>query len=132
MCPATLPRIPAFVLLASCLLVGQQQTTTPPSPSQTNPPAQDQATNPSPPAPTPAPTKEPAEPTPAQPAPAQPAQAQPPTAQPRPSESGQQAAATPKSRQSPKAEAWQILDDACTGNRTITRAMAIRVLGLMP
>jgi HEAT repeat protein len=40
--------------------------------------------------------------------------------------------ATPKASKSPKAEAWQILDDACTGNRTITRAMAIRVLGLMP
>jgi HEAT repeat protein len=115
---ATLPRIPAFVLVASCLLFAQQQSTTPASPPQTSAPAQEQPTNPS----APPPTNEPAHPT----------TVQPPTAQPQASESGQQSTATPKARKSPKAEAWQILDAACTGDRTIARATAIRVLGLMP
>ncbi len=110
---ATLPRIPAFVLVASCLLFAQQQSTTPASPPQTSAPAQEQPTNPS----APPPTNEPAHPT---------------TVQPQASESGQQSTATPKARKSPKAEAWQILDAACTGDRTIARATAIRVLGLMP
>lgn len=127
MCTATLPRIPAFVLLASCLLFAQEQSTTPVSPPQTNAPAQEQPKNPSAPAPTPPPTNEPARPTPAKSTPEQP-----PTAQSQANESGQQAMATPKAGKSPKAEAWQILDTACTGDRTISRAMAIRVLGLMP
>jgi len=125
---ATLPGICAFVLIASCWVFGQESTTPPP---QTNPPSHGQ------------PAQQPAEEPPAQvqppnqslPAsanePARPAAAQP-TTQPRASESGQQAPATSKAGKNPKVEAWQILDDACTGNKTITRAMAIRVLGLMP
>jgi HEAT repeats len=134
---ATLPGISAFVLIASCLVFGQQQSTTPPpqtsappqeQPAQAQPgqgqppqepPAQVQPTNPSaPPA-----TNEPAQPAPAQP---------PSMAQPRPGESGQLATATPKASKNPKAEAWQVLDAACIANRMIGRAMAIRVLGLMP
>src|ERR1700724_2092929 len=99
MCTATLPGIPAFVLLASCWLFAQQQSPTPASPPQTNAPAQEQPTNPSATAPTPAPTNEPA-----QPAPAKSTPEQPPTAQPQANESGQQAMATPKASKSPKAE----------------------------
>lgn len=115
---ATLPGIPAFVLLASCLLFAQQQSTTPASPPQTNAPAKEQPTNPN----SPPPSNEPAHP----------ATAQQPTAQPQASESGKQSTAAPKDGESPKAEAWQILDAACTGDRTIGRVTAIRVLGLMP
>ncbi len=119
---AVLPRIPALVLLTSCLLFAQQQST-PPLPPQTDTPAQGQAAQEQPKNPSPPPaTNEPAQSSPTQP----------PTTQPRASESGQQAPATPKGRKNPKVEAWEILDDACTGNKTITRAMAIRVLGLMP
>src|ERR1019366_4992936 len=52
--------------------------------------------------------------------------------QPQESESVQQLTATPKARESAKAEAWQIRDAAGTGDRTIARATASRVLGLMP
>lgn len=129
---ATLLRIPAFVVLASCLLFAQQQSTTPPSTRPTNAPAQAQPTNPSTPAPTPAPTPPPTN-EPSQAAPAPPTPQQPPAAaQPQASEPGQRATATPKAGKNPKAEAWQVLDAACIGNRTIGRAMAIRVLGLMP
>ena len=115
---ATLPGIPAFLVLASCLLFAQQQSTTPTSPPQTNAPAQEQPTNPN----SPPPSNEPAHPT----------TAQPPTVQPQASESGQQSTAAPKAGENRKAEAWQILDDACTGDRTIARVTAILVLGLMP
>src|SRR5258706_1067450 len=119
---AVLPRIPALVLLTSGLLFAKQQST-PPLPPQTDTPAQGQAAQEQPKNPSPPPaTNEPAQSSPTQP----------PTTQPRASESGQQAPATPKGRKNPKVEAWEILDDACTGNKTITRAMAIRVLGLMP
>src|SRR4029077_5647746 len=114
---ATMPGCSAFVLLASSLLFAQQQSTTPASPPQTNAPAQEQPTNPNPP-----PSDEPARPT----------TVQPPTGQPQASESGQQSTAAPKARESRKAEAWQILGDACTADRTIARVTAIRVLGLMP
>src|SRR4029077_5000714 len=129
MCIATLPRVPAFVVLASCLLFAQQQSTTPPSTPPTSAPAQAQPTDPSAPAPTPPPTNEPPQPAPAPPTPQQ---QPPPAAQPQAGESGQLATATFKAGQNPKAEAWQVLDAACTANRTIDRAMAIRVLGLMP
>lgn len=46
-----LPRVSAFVLIASCLLFAHQQPTTPASPPQTNAPAQQQPTNPSAPPP---------------------------------------------------------------------------------
>ncbi len=45
------------------------------------------------------------------------------------------AAAVPdqgKATASPKQRAWQILDDACTGDKTGDRATAIHVLGLIP
>src|ERR1700674_3170510 len=113
-----MPGIPALVLLASCLLFAQQQSTTPTSPPQTNAPAKEQPTNPN----SPPPRNEPAHP----------ATVQPPPAQPQASESGQQSTAAPKAGESPKEEAWQILDDACTGDRTIARVTAISVLGLMP
>src|ERR1700730_14426708 len=103
---ATMPGCSAFVLLASSLLFAQQQSTTPASPPQTNAPAQEQTTNPNP--------------------------VQPPTRQPQASESGQQSTAAPKARESRKAEAWQVLGNACTADRTIARVTAIRVLGLMP
>ena len=125
---STLPRIPAFVVLASCLLFAEQQSTTPPSTRPTNAPAQAQPTNPSTPAATPPPTNGPPQPAPAPPTPQQ----QPPAAQPQASEPGQLATATSKAGKNPKAEAWQVLDAACVANRTIDRAMAIRVLGLMP
>jgi hypothetical protein len=113
----TMPGCSAFVLLASSLLFAHQQSTTPASPPQTNAPAQEQPTNPNPP-----PSNEPVRPT----------TVQPPTGQPQASESGQQSTAAPKARESRKAEAWQILGDACTADRTIARITAIRVLGLMP
>src|ERR1700682_5593965 len=137
---ATMPGCSAFVLLASSLLFAQQQSTTPASAPQTNAPAQEQPTNPNPPPshepgrpktnappqqhptnPTPPPSNEPVRPT----------TVQPPTGQPQASESGQQSTAAPKARESRKAEAWQILGDACTADRTIARVTAIRVLGVM-
>jgi hypothetical protein len=99
-----LPRISAFVLMASCLLFAQQHSTTPAAPSQTDPSA-------------PPPTNEPVE----QPA----TQLQ--TSKPR-----QQPTDTRKAPKIPKEEAWQILNTACTGDKTSGRATAIRVLGLMP
>ena len=109
---AAAPRISAFVLIASGLLFGQQPTA-PPSPPQTNAPAQQQPMNPS----LPPPTSEPA---------------QQPATQPRGSETGQQPAASPGGPRIPQEEAWQILDTASTGDKTSDRAMAIRVLGLVP
>src|SRR4029077_17581123 len=114
---ATMPGCSAFVLLASSLLFAQQQSTTPAPPRQTNAPAEEQPTNPNPP-----PSNEPVRPT----------TVQPPTGQPQASESGQQSTAAPKARERRKAAAWQILGDACTGDRAIARVTAIRVLGLMP
>src|SRR4030081_1942840 len=115
---ATVPGIPAFLVLASCLLFAQQQSTTPASPPQTNAPAQQQQTNPN----SPPPSNEPAHPT----------TAQPPAGQPQANDSGQQSTAAPKAGESSKAEAWQILGDACTADRTIARVTAILVLGLIP
>src|SRR5260221_781011 len=129
---ATLPGISALVVLVSCLLFAQQQSTAPPLP--TNAPPQGQPAEGKPALELEQPSREPpASPSPPPSAnePAQPP-TPPPTAPPPASEPGQQAAATPKGRKNPKVEAWEILDDACTGNKTITRAMAIRVLGLMP
>ena len=108
-----LPRISAFVFIASCLLSAQQQSTTAGSPPQTNAPAQPQPTNPGALTPTNGPVQQPA-------------------TQPQASEPRRQPTATPKVPQTPKEEAWQILDRACTGDKTSDRATAIRVLGLMP
>jgi hypothetical protein len=100
-----LPRLTAFVLIASCLLVAQQHSITPAAPSQTNPSAPTTPTN--------EPVEKPA--------------TQPQTGTPR-----QQSTSTRRVPKIPKEEAWQILDTACTGDKTSSRAMAIRVLGLMP
>lgn len=99
-----LPRISAFVLMASYLLFAQQPSTTPAAPPQGNPSA-------------PRPTNE---------------SVQPPATQPQAGNPGQQPTATPKTVKTPKQEAWQILDTACIGDKTSGRATAIRVLGLMP
>ena len=103
-------RIYAFVLIARCLLFARQQPTTPASQSKV--PAQQQ---PSPNALPPA--NEPAH---------QPA------TQPQANEAGQPPPSRSKPPQSPKEQAWQILQSACTGDKTSDRATAIRVLGLMP
>jgi hypothetical protein len=100
-----LPRIPALVLMAWCLLFAQQQSTTPAAPQQTNPSA-------------PPSTNEPVQ---------QPA-TQPQASKPR----QQQPTATPRAPKVPKEEAWQILNTACSGDKTSGRATAIRVLGLLP
>jgi HEAT repeat protein len=108
-----LPRISAFVFIASCLLFAQQQSTTQESTRQKNAPAQEQPTNPS----SPLPTNE---------------SLQQPATQPQESKPRQQPTASPKGPKIPKEEAWQILNTACTGDKTSGRATAIRVLGLMP
>jgi HEAT repeat protein len=105
-------RISAFVLIALCLLFAQRQFATPALPSQTNALAEQQPTNPGAPRPTNVPTQ--------------------PATQPPSSEPGRQIAATPKPPLTPKEKAWQMLDTACAGDKTSDRAMAIRVLGLMP
>ena len=109
MLTVALPRISSMVFIASCLLFGQPQSTTAGSPPQTNAPAQPQPTNPN----ARTPTHE---------------AVQQPTTKPQVSAAGPQ----PKVPQTPKEVAWQILDTACTGDKTSDRATAIRVLGLMP
>lgn len=99
-----LPGISAFVLLASCLLFAQQHSAKPAAPPQTNPSA-------------PPPVNEPVE----QPA----TQSQ--AGKPR-----QQPTTTRKAAKILKEEAWEILNTACSGDKTSGRATAIRVLGLMP
>jgi len=103
-------RIYAFVLIAGCLLFARQEPT--PPASQSKVPAQQQ---PSPNALPPA--NEPAH---------QPA------TQPQANEAGQPAPSRSKAPQTPNEQAWQILQNACTGDKTNNRATAIRVLGLMP
>ena len=103
-------RIYAFVLIAGCLLFARQEPT--PPASQSKVPAQQQ---PSPNALPPA--NEPAH---------QPA------TQPQVNAAGQPASSRSKAPQTPKEQAWQILQNACTGDKTNNRATAIRVLGLMP
>jgi hypothetical protein len=110
----TVPKICAFVLVACCLLFAQQQPTTPALPPQTSVPAQPQSANPTNAAATP---NEPA---------------QQPTPPPQAVETRQQSPATRKAPQTPKKRAWQMLTNAAAGNKTSDRAIAIRVLGLMP
>jgi len=55
-----------------------------------------------------------------------------PEAQPQGGKPGEQIPPSPKVPKTPKEQAWQILDSACTGDKTSDRATAIRVLGLMP
>jgi hypothetical protein len=100
-----LPILSAVALIASCPLVAQEHPIAPAAPSQTNPSA-------------PTPSNKPAE---------QPVTQQPQTGKPR-----QQPTSTRRASKIPKEQAWQILDTACTGDKTSGRAMAIRVLGLMP
>jgi HEAT repeat protein len=109
---AALPKIFAFVLIASNLLFSHQPPT-PPSPPQTNAPAQEQPTNPAAPPSTHDPVQQTATP-------------------PQANEPGQPPIATPRAPQTPKQEAWQILTTACTGDKTSGRATSIRVLGLIP
>jgi HEAT repeat protein len=55
-----------------------------------------------------------------------------PATQPQTGKPRQQPTSTRKAPKNPKEQAWQILDTACTGDKTSGRALAIRVLGLMP
>jgi hypothetical protein len=52
----------------------------------------------------------------------------------RPNRAGQLGRLPPanKPQQTPKEKAWQMLESACTGEKTSNRATEIRVLGLMP
>lgn len=103
-------RIYAFVLIAWCLLSSQQQPT--PPASQPIVPAQQQ----------PSPN-------------AVPPFNEPPhqsATQPQANEAGQPLPSRAKAPRTPKEQAWQILQNGCTGDKTSNRATAIRVLGLVP
>jgi hypothetical protein len=103
----TLPltRISAFVLMAFCLLFSQQQQSTiPTAPAPVNPGAQ----------------------------PPNDESTQQPATQPQASEPGQRLPTAAKAPRTLKDEAWRILNTACAADNTSRRAMAIRVLGLMP
>jgi hypothetical protein len=108
-----LPRISAFVFIASCELFTHQRSTTAVLPPQTNAPVQQQPTNPGALTPTNDPVQQP-------------------TTKPQVGAAGPHPTATPKVHRTPKEEAWEILNTACTGDKTGVRATAIRVLGLMP
>jgi HEAT repeat protein len=103
----TVHKICAFVLVAYCFLFAQQKPTTPALP------AQPQSAN-------------------ANPAATRNESAQQPTTPPQAVETRQQSPATRNAPQTPKKQAWQMLTNACAGNKTSDRAIAIRVLGLMP
>ena len=103
-------KISAFVLIAGCLRFARQEPPPPASPSKV--PAQQQ---PSPNALPPG--NEPAHR---------------PATQPQANEAGQPAPSRSKAPQTPKEQAWQTLQNACTGDKTSNRATAIRVFGLMP
>jgi hypothetical protein len=107
-----LPRISAFVFIASCLLLSQQESTNPPVAQQTNAPAQQQPAKSSP----------------------EPPKNQKPVQQQTTQKQGSEPApkSLPKALQTPKAEAWQLLHTACTGDKTNARATAVGVLGLLP
>ena len=107
----TLPRVPAFVLITSCLFFAHQQPTALASPPGMQAPAQ-QPMNPTAP-----PTAD---------EPAQQPKTQPQASEPRP-----QSTAAPEASQTPKEKAWGILDTARTGGKTSDRATAIGVLGLI-
>ena len=55
-----------------------------------------------------------------------------PAATPQAREPRKQLTPTPKTPKTPKQKAWHILNTACTGDKTSRRALAIRVLGLLP
>lgn len=102
-------RISAFVPLVWWLLFAHQQTPAATPKSQTSPQAQPVKPNSSPGA---------NEPAPQPPAPAK-------AGEPGP-------AASAQVQQTPKEQAWNMLESACTGDKTTSRAIGIRVLGLMP
>jgi hypothetical protein len=99
-------QIYAFVLIAGYLLFARQER--PPPASQSKVPAQQQ----------PGPNALPP--------------GNEPATQPQANEAGQPAPPRSKAPGTPKEQAWQILQNACTGDKTSNRATAIRVLGLMP
>ncbi len=101
----TLRRTNTLVLVVGCLLFASRQGSA--FVSQSTPAQQE----PAPSAP-PAPNTPPAQPPANQPAPASPARG--------------------KTATTPKEQAWQILEDACSGDKTGDRATAILVLGLIP
>jgi len=96
----------AFVLVICCQLLALRQSTTPPS--QSNLSAQQQPSPNVPPA-----ANEPA--------------TQPPANQP-----GHMDPSHTKIRKTPREQAWQLLESACASDKTINRANAILVLGLIP
>jgi HEAT repeat protein len=99
-------RSQALLIVLCCQVLALRQTTTPPS--RPNVPAQQQ-TNPNTP-----------------PAANQPA-TQPPADQP-----GQVHPVRPKVSQTPREQAWQIIEDAVASDKTADRATAVLVLGLVP
>jgi HEAT repeat protein len=109
---AVLPRITAFVFIASYLLLSHQESTNPPGAQQTNTPAQQQPANSSP----------------------TPPESQKPEQQPTTAEQGSEPAQkpAPKPLRTAKAQAWQILHTACSADKAIARAIAVGVLGLLP
>lgn len=111
MSSAVLLRISVFVLAASYLLFSQESIN-PRGAQQADPPTQQQPTTSSP---TPFETQKPE---------------QQPTTPKEGSEPAQKPA--PKSVQTPKAQAWQILHTGCSAEKTTARATAVGVLGLLP
>jgi HEAT repeat protein len=107
----SLPRTFALVLIASTLLLSQQPAI-PASTPQTNTPAHEEPANP---ASSPSPEL-----------------AQQGTISSQANEPGKPPTATPKPPLSPQKRAWQILNVACTGHNAGSRAIATRVLGLIP
>ncbi len=111
MLPQTLSRVAAFSVL-TCPSFAQAQTAN--IPPTTKPDAQTQ------------------QPPPASTTPPDAAQgAQPSSAQVHPNESNTQPPSKPQTPKSVKARAWAILEDACTGDQTSERTLAIRILGLI-
>jgi hypothetical protein len=106
---AVLHRIFAFIFIGLGLLFSQQESTNQPRAQQT--PAQQQPSNSSPASETQKSGQQPATPE-------------------KTSEPAQKP--TPKAHQTSKEKAWQLLDTACTGDKTIARATAVGVLGLLP
>jgi HEAT repeats len=107
---AILLRTSVFVLAASYLLVSQESINQPRA-QEANPPTQQQPTTSSP---TPSESQKPEQPT-------TPEKGSEPAPKP-----------APKSLQTPKAQAWQILRTGCSTEKTTARATAVGVLGLLP
>ena len=101
----------AFVLIASSLFFAQQPASTPTRAPQ-DPPAQPQTPQPT------TPQEKPAE--------------QPGTATPPEKSAAAESAKLPGVPKHPKSYAWNMLKTAAEGDKTATRANAIRVLGLIP